>query len=107
MSVNARSTKLIRGLNTQKATGFQSRQVAPHDSPPVTSHYAPFAAYKKAGDRACRDGGYRPARVSLRRHHRLYEQPLPGRVRDCCPGALAPSYPTRYPLVCSLTTLLG
>src|SRR3954463_13652896 len=43
------STKLIRGLVTEAATGFQSRRGRCREPTPVTPHYAPFPTYKAAG----------------------------------------------------------
>ena len=43
------STKLIRGLTSEAAAGFQSRRGLNHDdSAPVTPHNAPFPTYKAA-----------------------------------------------------------
>ena len=43
------STKLIRGLTSEAAAGFQSRRGLNHDdSDPVTPHNAPFPTYKEA-----------------------------------------------------------
>src|SRR5262249_47761777 len=43
------STKLIRGLTSEAAAGFQSRRRLNHDdSAPVTPHNAPFPTYKAA-----------------------------------------------------------
>src|SRR5215208_6775773 len=46
---NGWSTKLIRGLVTEAATGFQSRRGRCREPTPVTPHYAPFPTYKAAG----------------------------------------------------------
>src|SRR4051812_17632757 len=43
---NGWSTKLIRGLVTEAATGFQSRRGRCREPTPVTRHYAPFPTYK-------------------------------------------------------------
>src|SRR3954465_10006753 len=43
------STKLIRGLVTEAATGFQSRRGPGREPTPVIPHYAPFRTYKTAG----------------------------------------------------------
>ena len=43
------STKLTRGLNTEAATGFQSRRGSRRDPTTVTHQHAPFATYKAAG----------------------------------------------------------
>src|SRR4051812_43325829 len=52
------STKLIRGLVTEAATGFQSRRGRCREPTPVTPHYAPFPTYKAAGaPRSDRGGG--------------------------------------------------
>jgi hypothetical protein len=42
------STKLIRGLTSEAAAGFQSRRGLSHDSTLVTPHNAPFSTYKAA-----------------------------------------------------------
>ena len=45
------STKLTRGLNTEAATGFQSRRGSRRDPTTVTHQHAPFATYKAEADR--------------------------------------------------------
>src|SRR5215208_4417137 len=56
---NGWSTKLIRGLVTEAATGFQPRWGRCREPTPITPHYAPFPTYKAAGAHrgARRDGG--------------------------------------------------
>src|SRR5215208_3275573 len=45
---NGWSTKLIRGLVTEAATGFQPRWGRCREPTPITPHYAPFPTYKAA-----------------------------------------------------------
>src|SRR5262249_13746720 len=59
------STKLIRGLTSEAAAGFQSRRGLNHDeSAPVTPHNAPFPTYKAAPVHHA--SGRRGGRVAIR-----------------------------------------